>query len=158
MKKIIVMMALLLSAAGNIVFAIDDNKISAHVKRTFVREFPGASFERWDKLENEGLYIVRFVYKEEALLSYIDDDGELVATVRLIEPKILPFVVSETLARKYKGYRISKAEEFITKNDVSYLFTLSSERTEVYVRIYSSGSNYEIKKRKRKPAAGNPLL
>lgn len=148
---IIVMMAFMLSAAGNFVSANDGTYVSAHVKRTFVREFPGAIFEKWDKLENENIYIVRFVYKDEALLSYIDDEGELIATVRMIEPKALPFVVSETLARKYKGYTISKVEEFITRSDVSYVFVLSGERSKVFVRIYSSGSSYEIRKEKRKP-------
>jgi hypothetical protein len=151
MKKIIVMMALVLSAAGNMVFANDGANVSALVKRTFVKEFPGAEFEKWNRLENEGLNIVRFIYKDEALLSYIDDEGELIATVRMVEPKALPFLVSETLGRKYKGYKISKVEEFITRTDVSYLFTLSSERSEAYVRIYSSGSYYEIRKEKRKP-------
>lgn len=158
MKKIIVMMALLVSAAGNLVFATDGDNVSKLVKQTFTREFPGAEFEKWKRLDNEGINIVRFVYKEKALLSYINDDGELLATVRQVQVESLPFLVSETLSKKYKGYRITKVEEFSTSNDVSYLFSLSNERTNVIVRIYSSGIYYQIRKEKRKAETGNPLL
>ena len=152
MKRIIIMLVVFASIA-NTVIAAGDDRVTAVAKKSFEKEFPGAQFPKWQKLDHTDTYIVRFVYNEQALLSYINEEGVVLATVRNLDKERLPFMVNETIAKKFGQYRIDRIEELTTASDVSYLFSLENVKSKIYLRVYNNGSFYELKKEKKKNTA-----
>ena len=90
--------------------------------------------------------MVRFVYNDQALLSYINERGEMVATARNIEKAQLPFMINEILRKKLAVYKIIQIEELTTASETSYFATLENEKSITYVRLFSSGTFAVIKK------------
>ena len=143
-------MTLLAALTAQLAWAGDEERITAMAKRNFEKEFPGAIYVKWEKLERTDACMVRFVYNDQALLSYFNDDGNIIATIRIVEKQNLPFRISETLYKKYNDYKVLKIEELIIGTDVSYLAELENEKVKLHVRLYNSGASYEMKKEKRK--------
>ncbi|HET9430020.1 MAG TPA: hypothetical protein VFO70_02530, partial [Chitinophagaceae bacterium] len=125
-----------------------DEKVAAKAKKTFEMEFPGALTPKWEKIPNSSAYSVRFVYKNQALVSYIDEDGTVLAIVRCIRSESLPFRINETYDRKYGSYKLSSIEELNSENEISYLFSVENEKEKIYVRIFQNGSFNEIRRQR----------
>ena len=155
MKRVIVVLLLLASTSLNILLANDGGVyVTPQAKRTLAREFPGAKFDHWEALKDDNMYVVRFVYNEQALLAYISEEGSMIATIRSSTRESLPFMVNEMISRRYRDFSISKIEEIVTPGDVSYLFWVENNSKSILLRVYSNGNVHEIRKEKRK--AANP--
>jgi hypothetical protein len=143
-------MTLIAALTAQLAWAGDEEGVTAMAKRNFEKEFPGALYVKWEKLERTDACMVRFVYNDQALLSYFNDDGNMIATIRNVEKQNLPFRISETLFKKYKDYKVLRIEELIMGSDVSYLAELENEKSKLHVRLYNSGMSHEMKKEKKK--------
>lgn len=143
-------MTLLAALTVQLAWAGDEERITVMAKRNFEKEFPGAIYVKWEKLERTDVCMVRFVYNDQALLSYFNDDGNMIATIRNVEKQNLPFRISETLLKKYNEYKVLRIEELIMGSDVSYLVALENEKAKLQVRLYISGASSEMKKEKKK--------
>lgn len=147
MKRIIMILSLLVCLVFQDVYASDE-KVAAKAKKTFEKEFPGALTPKWEKIPNSSAYLVRFVYKNQALVSYIDEDGTVLAIVRSIRTESLPFRISETFNRKYSSYKQTSIEELNSQNEISYLFSVQNDKEKIYVRIFQNGSVNEIRRQR----------
>jgi hypothetical protein len=152
MKKIIVVLVMLTSVAANTAFGADDY-VTPVARKTFNKEFPMASYVKWDKIDNSDVYQVRFVYNNQSLLSFIHEDGSVLATARNIDRNNLPFMVNETISKKYSEFTIVQIEELSTASEVSYFFTIENEKSRIYLRVFNNGSSSEVKKEKKKFSA-----
>ena len=94
MKKMMFIMLLMTLIGANAVFASGDEDVTTVAKKTFEKEFPSPLYVKWEKVKNSDVYMVRFVYNEQALLSYINERGEMVATARNINKAQLPFMIN----------------------------------------------------------------
>ena len=158
MKRMMIFLMITIATARNMVSATGDDKVSSRAKHSFEREFPGAKYARWEKVDGQNVYLIRFVYNEQGLLSYIDEEGRVLATARSIEKEQLPFLVNETFNRKYSGFGITHIDELTTAANVSYMLTIENEYKTIYLRIYHNGSFEEIKNEKKKsPVAAIPM-
>ena len=146
MKKIIIIMLLSVGIGTNALFASGDDDVTTVAKKTFEKEFPTALYAKWEKVKNSDVYMVRFVYNDQALLSYINERGEMVATARNIEKAQLPFMINEILRKKLAVYKIIQIEELTTASETSYFATLENEKSITYVRLFNSGTFAVIKK------------
>ena len=153
MKRMMLILLLMVSIPAARLMAGTNDEITTMARRTFEKEFTEAQSVKWDKLKDVNMYTVRFIYREQALVAWIDEDGALAATVRSWNRENLPFMVSATIARRYKDFTVTKVEELATPIDVSYLFYVENEKSRIVVRIYGNGGYYEINKEKRKAAA-----
>ena len=90
--------------------------------------------------------MVRFVYNDQALLSYINERGEMVATARNINKAQLPFMINEILRKKLSDYKVIQIEEVATASETSYFATLEDVKSITYVRLFSNGTFAIIKK------------
>ena len=149
MKKILVALVMLVSLGGSTAIAADDY-ITPVALKTFKKEFPQASFVKWEKINYSDVYQVRFVYNNQSLLTFIHEDGSVLATARNIDKANLPFMVNETINKRYSDFRVVQIEELTTASEVSYFFTLENDRTNMYLRVYNNGSSSEIKKSKKR--------
>ena len=139
-------MFLTIGIGTSAVFATGNDDVTPGAKKTFEREFPQAQYAKWERLSNTDVYMVRFVYNDQALLSYIDEKGEMVATARNIEKDNLPFMINEILSRKLSNYKIVQIEELTTATETSYFATLDNEKSTTYVRLFNNGTFSIIKK------------
>ena len=146
MKKMMIIMLLTVGMGANAVFASGDDDVTTVAKKTFEKEFPSALYVKWEKVNNSDVYMVRFVYNDQALLSYINERGEMVATARTIDKTQLPFMINEILRKKLSVYKVVQIEELTTASETSYFATLEDVKAITYVRLYSNGTFAVIKK------------
>ena len=146
MKKMMFIMLLMTLIGANAVFASGDEDVTTVAKKTFEKEFPSALYVKWEKVKNSDVYMVRFVYNDQALLSYINERGEMVATARNINKAQLPFMINEILRKKLSGYKVIQIEEVATASETSYFATLEDVKSITYVRLFSNGTFAIIKK------------
>ena len=149
MKKMMIIMLLTVGIGANAVFASGDDDVTTVAKKTFDKEFPSALYVKWEKVKNSDVYMVRFVYNDQALLSYISERGEMVATARNIEKAQLPFMINEILRKKLSVYKVVQIEELTTASETSYFATLEDVKAITYVRLFSNGTFAVIRKDKK---------
>ena len=135
MKKMMFIMLLMTLIGANAVFASGDEDVTTVAKKTFEKEFPSALYVKWEKVKNSDVYMVRFVYNDQALLSYINERGEMVATARNINKAQLPFKINEILRKKLSGYKVIQIEEVATASETSYFATLEDVKSITFVRL-----------------------
>jgi hypothetical protein len=148
--KRMVMMAFLMFTVVSIASAHNDDYVTPQAKKTLEKQFPGALYTHWEALKDDNMYLVRFVYNEKAQVAYITEEGTMVATIRSSNKESLPFMINETIGKRYSEFTIDKVEEMATPGDVSYLFWVQNKYKRILLRIYSDGSIHEIRKEKRK--------
>ena len=150
MKKIMLITVMLAGFAVNTVLASDDSNVPPVARRNFEKEFPPASFAKWDKVEHTSLYQVRFVYNDQALLAFIHEDGSVLATARNITRENLPFKANETLRNRFRDFEIIQIEELTTATEVSYFISLENDHSSIYLRVFNNGTSSVVKKEKKK--------
>jgi hypothetical protein len=159
MKKVIMAIALLASSFFTMVQADTGDKtlklvkatsVDRHVRDAFQRKFPQAQYAVWQQIEDANLYLVRFLYNQEGLLAYVDNDGSVVATVRSIQRDALPLNVNHELESAYSGYQVKEILEMVINDELNYLVTVTSDKKRLVLRIYSNGTSTQIKKEKIK--------
>ena len=150
MKRIIAVLLLVATLATVNAFATGGDGVSPRARKIFEKEFPQASYAKWEKINNTELYQVRFVYRDQALLSFIHEDGTVLGTARNIQVNSLPFLANETLNKKFAGYSVLQVEELTTPSGVSYFVIIENEKAKLNLRVFNNGSYTELKKTKKK--------
>lgn len=150
MKRIIVMLVLLISVSGKTLLAATEENIpvAAPALSTFKKEFPGAISAIWEKIEKTDIYLVRFAHDERGLVAYINEEGRLLATARIVSQEHLPLNVSRIIAKNYDDFMIEKIEELVTESSVSYLFSMNDKKVRIVLRVYSNGTFQKVKKQR----------
>ena len=154
MKKIITVLALVTSMFSAQAFAADDGKVTREAREAFKREFPEATYPKWEKVEGTDLYMVRFYFESQGYVAYLDVDGELIGSARLVGKDNLPFKVGQVIRQKYDDSEIMKIEELTMGGSLSYLFTLNYKGSRMLLRVYSDGHVQKIKSEKNKDGKG----
>jgi hypothetical protein len=161
MKKFFISAALLISVSGSVVHAhaiyngdpvvaarMGNDKLSSRVQAAFKKEFTGASILSWERLK-ENIYVVQFVYKNERLNAFFDEEGQLVATGRFMNESSLPLMVKNIVADKYASYQLKQIIELTQNSETSYLLSFTNEQIKLEVQAYNNGNLSVIKKVKR---------
>ena len=68
--------------------------------------------------------------------------------MRSMEIQNVPFTVSQALQKKFGTYEVLKIEELTMDSDLSYIVQLKNEKVKLALRVFTSGSYYELKKEK----------
>lgn len=150
MKKMIVVLVFAMSLIGGKVLAAGEEDVSRQAKETFKREFPLAEIPKWEAIENGDLYMVRFVYDNQGFVAYINNQGTLIASARLVKKENLPYKVSQTIRKAYSDKDILKIEELTMDGTLSYFFTIENNSKSVVLRVYHDGAVQRISEAKKK--------
>jgi len=145
--------ALMLTAISIFSFAatpVAGDKVSPRIQASLEKEFAGAQYIVWQSLKKDNVYSARFIYNNEQLNAFFDEDGRLLATGRIVTQAALPLMVSKNIRKQYDKYEFRDATEYTRDGETSYLVTLESEKHEMVLQAYGSGSTYIVKKTKKK--------
>jgi hypothetical protein len=147
MKKILFAVVFLVGMI-NAALAFKGAEVSQEAKSAFAKKFPTAKFAKWNESEASGIYIVRFLYNDEGIISYVTEDGAILAVARRVGKEKLPVTVANLIETKYSTDRIISMDELTTDADISYLVTVEDGKKRSLIRIYANGNIYVVKKEK----------
>ena len=149
MKKFLVLAVLFASVCSYSVKASEEDKVIPGVEKSFKKEFAGATYVKWEVLENREIFQANFIYNNERLSAFFDNDGSLLAVGRFILPSNMPLLVNKTMDKRFGGYEVKEVLEMVRGNETSYLVTLENEKARLIVNAYSNGGAYIFKKVKK---------
>lgn len=140
----------LINVIGTSLMANPGGEVNKLVQSAFKKQFPNAKHTSWETVVPQDLYMVRFVNNDQALVAYISDEGELLATARTAMPASLPLPVSNLLSTEYGSYELVDAVELVMHGELAYLVNVENRKRKMTLMVYSNGSAREIKKEKIK--------
>src|SRR5687768_17092628 len=125
MKKLVVSLAMFLSVFSIAVANEGTNSPNNfRVEASFQKECSGAKSVKWELIRKENIYQAHFIYNNERLNAYFDEDGVLIATGRFVAVANLPLLVRKNVYQKYSDYQVKEVVEFVTNDETSYLVSL----------------------------------
>lgn len=139
--------AMLFSASA---FAGDNNetKATSKVEKSFQKDFSQAANISWEKSHN--VYIAHFDVNAVSIEAAYNEDGELVATSKVINAADLPLTISLSVSKKYPGYEVAKKGEEITyEGETNYYLNVGNDREVLKLKCSVNGGIIVDKKTKR---------
>jgi hypothetical protein len=110
------------------------------------KEFSNASGISWTGDNDNGLVHAKFLYNNEPVEAFFNEDGNLVSVARFIEERQLPIMVIKEMLTNYPKYKIREALEFTNEDDTSYVISASSEKETVILKFSPNGEYNRIKR------------
>jgi hypothetical protein len=153
MKKFFVVLLTVISVYTQAATPLTGDKVSPQIQSSLEKEFNGAQYIVWKALKKDGIFQARFLYNNEVLNAFFDQEGNLLATGRLIAQAALPLMISKNLSNKYQDYEFRDATEYTKDGETTYLVTLENTKTKLVLQAYSNGSLYIFKKEKKNLSA-----
>lgn len=149
MKKFFVSLLMVISVYSFANTPGSGDKVSAHIKAALEKEFAGAQYIVWQSLKDHQIYHAKFLYNNEQLNAFFEQDGNLLAIGRFITPVALPLIITKNLTNRYGSFQVKDAVEYTRSGETSYLVTLENEQSRIVVEAYDSGNLYVFKKEKK---------
>ncbi|RAJ10416.1 putative PepSY-like beta-lactamase-inhibitor [Chitinophaga skermanii] len=150
MKKLIAILsvaALLFSATS---FAADKygKAIISNQKvlNSFNQEFAGAAKVTWYANEDEKSYVAKFDIKESRVTAHFDDEGNLLATSRVISDSDLPLPVISRLMHRYPNENIRNVVEYTANGSLTYMITLENDTQWKIIKAGADGGLSTVRK------------
>ncbi|HUR11871.1 MAG TPA: hypothetical protein VM012_10905 [Flavitalea sp.] len=148
MKKILFTLAISLTIAGNSAFAGGEEVVTFRIRESLKKEFSTAQDVRWQQIKNENIFLAQFIYNNERLCAFFDENGQLLVVSRAISAASLPLLVTKKISSKYKDYTLQEVLEYVNGGDTSYLLQLVKGNVRVIVQAFPEG-NIQIFKTER---------
>lgn len=118
------------------------------VQAAFDKNFIGATNVSWEQIDD--FYFASFDLVTKQNTAAFNENGELVATSRMIDISQLPLSVSAAINDKYSGYTLSKAvTEFYFEGQTSYYVYAENSKRILRLKCYAGGDITVDKKIKK---------
>jgi hypothetical protein len=140
MKKIIMILALVLSVSTSFAFTGKD-AINRQALYAFNTEFSGASDVAWTVAND--FYRVAFTLNEQKLFAYYNKSGEFIAVSRYISSFELPRYLQRSLKKSYSNYWISDLFKIANHDAISYYVTVENADSKIVLKS-DDGSNWSV--------------
>ncbi len=150
MKRYLFTLVVFLVVLGNSAFAGGDEIISFKIREAFKKEFSSAQQIRWGKIKDEKIYEAQFIYNNERLCAFFDENGQLLVISRSIAAASLPMLVTKKVNNQYKDYKLQDVLEYVCEGNTSYLLVLEKGSVRLTIQAYPEGSTKIFKKEKIK--------
>jgi hypothetical protein len=150
MKRYLVTLVVFLSVLGNFAFAKGDEIVNIKIRDAFRKEFSSAQQIHWEKIKNENIYEAQFIYNNERLCAFFDENGQLLVISRSIAAASLPMLVTKKVNKQYKDYKLQEVLEYVCEGNTSYVLVLEKDSVRVVIQAYPEGSVSIFKKEKIK--------
>ncbi|MBZ4191458.1 hypothetical protein [Niabella beijingensis] len=144
MKKLVLIAAAFIVLQAN---AVNDNPINEKVKKTFEMVFAKAENVQWrtDNERNEA----SFSLGNTKVRAVIDNNGQLIRTIRYYGEDGLPAAIRYSLKKKYENKAIINVSELSENDGVVYYVTLKDEKHMITTVMNSTGEVIRSQKYKR---------
>lgn len=140
MKKLILLAAIVLTAATSFGRDVNNRKVQS----AFDRLFAAAANVTWYELSDN--YMAKFTLNARKITAHFDRSGNLLATSRMISDAELPTLVINRLIRKYPDQKIHNIVEYAVEGATYYAITLESGTHWTNLRADSFGEITVLKK------------
>ena len=150
MKRHLFTLVVFLSVLGNYAFAAGDEIVSFRIREAFKKEFSSAQHIRWEKIKNENIYEAQFIYNNERLCAFFDENGQLLVISRSIAAASLPMLVTKKVNNQYKDYKLQEVLEYVSQGTTSYVLVLEKGSVRLTIQASPEGSASIFKKEKIK--------
>jgi hypothetical protein len=147
MKKIILSLTIsaVLISSTLATYAADTNP-NIVVKQAFTREFAQVKDVEWTSVSKEGIYQAKFVFNNETLQAFFNEDGEFLGTTRQIIKVQLPILVVTELEKHYTDARIVTIFEYSKKDGTAYYITITDNKGAMVLKATGNGELTVYKK------------
>ncbi|AXY76461.1 hypothetical protein D3H65_21760 [Paraflavitalea soli] len=153
MKKFFISLLMLISVFSYAATPDKGEKVSAHIQAALEKEFKGAQYIVWQSLKGHQLFHAKFIYNNEQVNAFFEEDGNLLAIGRYIAPASLPLAITKSINSKYAEYELKDVIEYSKSGETSYVISLENEKTRMVVEAYNNGNTYLFKKEKKNLSA-----
>jgi hypothetical protein len=151
MKKSFIGLVILLTLSTSALRANGNEPVSAKVLASFQKEFTLAANVSWSKEKEKNLFHAKFLYNDEAMEAFFNDEGALLAIARLISERQLPILITKALTADYSNYTIRQVVEFTSEGETSYILNLYDMTETIVLKYFPNGEFQRIKRIKNKP-------
>jgi hypothetical protein len=136
LQTVFAAIALLISTAS---FATHGpGNVSPVVQAAFEKNFSGATNVSWERLDD--FYFASFDLVTKKNSAAYNENGELVATSRIIDLSQLPLSVSAAINDRYNGYTVAKVvNEFYFEGQTSYYVYVDNSKQALKLKCSASG-------------------
>lgn len=152
MKKILAALLItVLSTAASFANSNTGNAIPVNDKvlKTFNSEFTTASGVTWSELKQHGIFHASFMNDQQQYEAFITEDGELLATARVITKKQLSMDISSSLEKAYgKAYIDNNVTEIRMDGSTYYYLTVITEKATLIIKASVEGDLSVFQKQK----------
>lgn len=145
MKKIVLTLAIILGGIGA-AFA-GEEEVNAKVLGAFKKEFSAAKEITWTVASN--YYMASFVYNDQHVSAYYNNEGELMGLTRYISPADLPLSLQSDLKKNHGEYWISDLFEVSKESGTAYYITLENADSSVVLKA-TNGKSWDHYKKVKK--------
>lgn len=146
MKNFLITIVFSVAVFGNSTYASGDEEVNFSIRQSFKKEFSSANNVHWEKIKDENIFKAQFIYNNERLCAFFDENGQLLVISRSIPAASLPLLVSKRINRRFSDYKLQEIMEYVNGGDTSYLLQLEKDRTRLIVQVYSNGGVQVYKK------------
>ena len=112
------------------------NEINIRAARTFEKQYPHATAQKWLKISSG--YLVKFTDKGIPIHIYFDHKGHIMVTTRYFNGFNMPASVKKTLNKSYPGYTIGVVTEATTTKVIFFHIDIRNEHSVKLVRVHES--------------------
>lgn len=107
--------------------------VPALVKKMFDKKFPRSEEVSWEQIDSN--YIASFFFRVNDQKAEFAPDGKLVSTTTIMDPKNIFRPLENYLIKKYKKYKVVKAEKIIYDRNYQKLFPEKKLKNYYYIEI-----------------------
>ena len=144
MKKVFLVLSFFTATTS---FASDPDPVSEEAKKTFRKEFPGASLLSWT---DAGDYIKAvFLYEGYRSEAYFTPEGELQGSARNILYNQLPLAVTKAMDKRFTQPDVLEISELTSNNGTNYLVRLDDGEKSYRVQYDSGGNTVSLQRLKK---------
>jgi uncharacterized membrane protein YkoI len=148
MKKIMVLVALVLTISLAHAQKLKETDLPAAVKDSFAKRFPQAKNVSWSK-ENDAEYEAEFKINGTEQSVNFDQAGKWLMTETEIKKSELPAAVQASIAKEFPGYKIEETEKTESAANGSF-YEIEVEKGKVTYEVQISADGKVIKKEEEK--------
>jgi hypothetical protein len=153
MKKTAAFLLLSLLLPGTaLAQVIKPDQVPAAVKKGLQEKFPTAKRVEW-KLKTDRNYEAEFILKGTDIALKIDSTGKWLETESAAPRSKVPPVVKDTIARRFKGYKIVEVQTVQRWNEQQVVWEIHLENANEIVKAQFDGKGAIIS-RSAKPRSG----
>lgn len=138
MKRIFVSLSFMLVVGSTTVFAGDESEVNGKIKESFKKEFAGAEFVKWDEVEN--YQRATFLFHNNPVIAYFNEDGELLGSARNVFYDQLPLTVIKSFDKRFAGANFLEMYEISNTEGTSYGITFETENKRYHVKVNTDGN------------------
>ncbi len=146
MKKNLIVFMFFICGCSYSAFTAGLYDATQQAKESFKKQYPDAVYAKWETLEDDNTYAVRFVQNNQSLVAYYMEDGSAIGFARVITIDKLPLKVKGAIENVFMDCKILVIQELVLQDKHLFYFDVINKEEKLFVGIYSNG---KIKQKKK---------